>query len=62
MKTKLERTSKRFKEAYISLVGEFREHGQPFISFTLKFATDDFGAFLARLKACDEGLEIANGS
>jgi predicted acetyltransferase len=61
MRTKLERPSVRFAESYLGLVEEFRERGEPYVPFTLKYATGDFGAFLARLKACAEGSEIANG-
>jgi predicted acetyltransferase len=61
VKTRLEPPSERFRESYLSLVAEFRERGEPNVPFTLKYATDDFGAFLARLKACAEGSEIANG-
>jgi predicted acetyltransferase len=61
MKTTLEVPSARFRESYISLVAEFRERGETKVPFTLKYATDDFDAFLARLKACAEGSEIANG-
>jgi predicted acetyltransferase len=61
VKTRLELPSPRFGESYIALVEEFRERGEPYVPFTLKYSTDDFGAFLARLKACSEGAEIANG-
>jgi predicted acetyltransferase len=58
---RLELPSARFRDSYLSMIAEFRERGEPNVPFTLKYATDDFGAFLARLKACAEGSEIANG-
>lgn len=61
MKAKLEQPSARFRESYLALVAEFRERGEPNVPFTLKYATDDFDAFLARLRACAEGSEIAKG-
>jgi predicted acetyltransferase len=61
MNAKLELPSERFKDSYISLVAEFRERGEPNVPFALKYSTDDFGAFLARLKACAEGSEIEKG-
>jgi predicted acetyltransferase len=61
MNAKLELPSARFRDSYISLVAEFRERGEPYVPFTLKYSTDDFGAFLARLKACSEGSELEKG-
>ena len=61
MDAKLESPSPRLKDSYISLVREFNELGEPLIPFILKFPTDDFPAFLARLEECSRGLEVPNG-
>jgi predicted acetyltransferase len=50
-----------FGASYISLVNEFRQHGEPGVPFVLDFPTDDFPAFLRRLRECAAGSEIAKG-
>ena len=58
---KLESPSERLKESYLSLVEEFRQRGEPYVPFVLKFPTDDFRAFLRRLQACAEGSGLPRG-
>jgi predicted acetyltransferase len=61
MDANLESPSARLKDSYISLVEEFRRRGEPLIPFVLKFATDDFPAFIVRLEQCSKGSEIPDG-
>ncbi|HEY5226929.1 MAG TPA: GNAT family N-acetyltransferase [Opitutaceae bacterium] len=50
-----------FGASYVSLVGEFRALGERGVPFVLDFPTDDFPAFLRRLRECAAGSEIAKG-
>jgi len=61
MSTKLESPSLRLKDSYLSHVEEFRQRGDWPIPFVLKFPTDDFPAFLERLRKCALGSEVAQG-
>ncbi len=61
MYAKLESPSAELKDSYISLVEEFHRRGEPLIPFILKFATDDFPAFIDRLEKCSQGSEIPSG-
>ena len=61
MAPRLESPSARLKDSYLSLVGEFQRLGEPLIPFPLSFPTDDFPAFLERLKNCTLGLGIPVG-
>ncbi len=57
----LESPSLRLKDSYLSHVEEFRQRGEWPIPFVLKFPTDDFPAFLERLRNCALGSEVAQG-
>ena len=61
MSIQLQPPSLELKESYLSLVDEFRQRGEWLIPFPLKFPTDDFPAFLERLRQCALGSEIPNG-
>jgi predicted acetyltransferase len=50
-----------FGASYLSLVQEFRQRGERAVPFVLKFPTDDFPAFLKRLKECAAGIGIPQG-
>jgi predicted acetyltransferase len=50
-----------FGASYISLVDEFRSAGESSVPFVLDFPTDDFPAFLRRLKDCAAGVGIPVG-
>jgi predicted acetyltransferase len=50
-----------FGASYLSLVDEFRGAGEPGVPFVLDFPTDDFPAFLQRLRECAAGSEIPKG-
>lgn len=47
--------------SYAAMVAELRARGEDLIPFPLGFAHDDFGAFLARLAACERGEAIPAG-
>jgi predicted acetyltransferase len=61
VKPKLEYPSARLKDSYLSLVGEFKQRGEPLIPFPLGFPADDFPALLERLRGCAQGSEISAG-
>jgi predicted acetyltransferase len=58
---RLQSPSLELKNSYLSHVEEFRERGEWPIPFVLKFPTDDFPAFLERLRLCALGSEVAQG-
>jgi predicted acetyltransferase len=47
--------------SYVSLVDEFRLSGERGVPFVLDFPTEDFPAFLRRLRDCAAGSEIPKG-
>jgi len=61
LKTILESPSAKRRESYLSLIDEFRHKGEPLVPFVLKYPTDDFPAFIERLRQCALGSEIQSG-
>lgn len=61
MSVKLESPSLGLKDSYLSHVEEFRQRGEPLVPFPLKFATDDFPAFITKLEDCSRGVNIPDG-
>lgn len=61
MSIQLQSPTLELKDSYLSHVAEFRERGEWLIPFVLRFPTDDFPAFLERLRLCALGSEVAQG-
>jgi predicted acetyltransferase len=55
------RPSTAFRDSYRGLVAEFLSAGEKLVPFTLAFEHHDFDAFLYRLNACAQGIELPDG-
>ncbi|MCL4689559.1 MAG: GNAT family N-acetyltransferase [Burkholderiales bacterium] len=49
------------KDSYRAHVREFTDRGEPLAPFPLSFANENFGAFLALLAGCEQGIGIPPG-
>ena len=56
-----ERPHAALADSYRALVREFVDRGEPFVPFPLKYAHDDFDAFLRLLDECRRGVGLAEG-
>lgn len=50
-----------FRDSYRALVAESLASGDPLVPFTLRFANDDFDAFLSELDDCAVGKGVPEG-
>jgi predicted acetyltransferase len=61
MSSRFERPHAGRAGSYRALVREFTDRGEPLVPFPLAFEHDDFGAFVAKLEACERGEGIPEG-
>ncbi len=61
MNTRLSKPDARWRDSYLSLVEEFQARNEPLVPFPLSFPTDDFAAFLIRLRAAVHGEGVPPG-